>query len=131
MIPGRRKEPRNSRRRLGSVAIEYGLVLPALLLFVLGLMDGGRLLWTYATLYRASEAAARCAAVDAVRCGTATDTRDFAVSQAFGLTVDATAFTVSQPACGMQVEGQYDFVFIIPWAARGTITLETTACYPK
>lgn len=28
----------------GSVAVEYGLVLPAMLLFTLGIMDAGRLL---------------------------------------------------------------------------------------
>ena len=29
-----------------AVAIEYGLILPAMLLFTLGIMDAGRLLWT-------------------------------------------------------------------------------------
>ncbi len=45
-------------------------MLPVLLLFLLGIIDTGRLLWTYATLYRASEAAARCAAIHAANCTT-------------------------------------------------------------
>ena len=55
-------------RSSGSVAVEYGLLLPALLLLVLGVMDVGRLLWTQATLDRAVEAAARCAAVNTISC---------------------------------------------------------------
>ncbi len=51
--------------RRGSTAIEYAIVLPVLLMFVLGIIDAGRLLWTYVTIYRATEAAARCAAIKA------------------------------------------------------------------
>ena len=58
------------RSRRGSVAVEYAFILPVLLLFVLGIMDTGRLIWTYATLNRAAEAAARCASVDTATCGT-------------------------------------------------------------
>ena len=54
----------------GSVAVEYGLVLPAMLLFTLGIMDAGRLLWSDITLTRATEAAARCGAVDQTNCPT-------------------------------------------------------------
>ena len=52
----------------GSVAIEYGLILPAMLLFTLGIMDAGRLLWANVTLTRATEAAARCYAVNTTMC---------------------------------------------------------------
>ena len=123
-------------RRRGTVAIEYAIVLPVLLLFLLGIMDTGRLLWTYATLYRASEAAARCAAIHAANCTTFGSTQSYAVGQAWGLTIPASAFTVSNPACGMQVHASYDFQFIIPWfpqfggAPLGTKTLVATACYP-
>jgi hypothetical protein len=47
----------------GAVAIEYAFVLPALLLFLLGILECGRLFWSYTTLYRATEAAARCGAI--------------------------------------------------------------------
>jgi uncharacterized membrane protein len=128
-------------RRSGAAAIEYAIVLPVLLLFVLGIMDTGRLLWTYVTIYRATEAAARCAAIaaavpTAVTCTTSTQTQTYAVAAAWGLTINPSAFTVSNPACGMQVHATYDFKFTIPWfprfggSALGTKTLAATACYP-
>ena len=52
----------------GSVAIEYGLILPAMLLFTLGIMDAGRLVWTNMTLSWATDAAARCGAVNTTTC---------------------------------------------------------------
>ena len=81
----------------GSFAIEYGLVLPVLLLFVLGIMDAGRLIWTYSSLSRAAEAAARCAAVDSINCATSTQIKAYAVDQAFGLDVTSAAFTRPPP----------------------------------
>lgn len=128
---------RNSRslsRRHGAVAVEYALVLPALLLFVVGLIDGGRLLWTYTTLYRAAEAAARCAAVNTTDCVSTAQIQDRAVAEAWGLTVSPGIFTVTTPSCGVQVQANYDFTFVIPGLAGvaplGTITLTATACYP-
>ncbi len=123
----------------GTVAIEYGLILPAMLLFTLGIMDTGRLLWTYITLSRAAEAAARCGAVNNTT--TCPSIPAYAVSQAWGLNdVTAAAFTVTTPTCGVQVVATYTFQFITPWfpsfgasAPFGapTMTLNATACYPK
>jgi uncharacterized membrane protein len=127
--------------RRGAAAIEYAIVLPVLLMFVLGIMDTGRLLWTYATIYRATEAAARCRAIaaavpTAVTCTTSAQTQTHAVDAAWGLAIDASAFTVSNPACGIQVHASYDFQFTIPWfpafgeSPPGTTTLTATVCYP-
>jgi hypothetical protein len=106
-----------------------------MLLLILGIMDAGRLLWTYTTLYRATEAAARCAAINTIDCGTATQIKNRAVVEAWGLNVDAAAFTVSTQACGVQVHANYDFTFVIPGlgdvAPLGTVTLNATACYPQ
>ncbi len=114
-------------RRRGTVAIEYAIVLPVFLIMLLGIMDISRLLWTYTTLYRASEAAARCAAIKAASCTTFGATQAYAVTAAFGLNIPATAFSVSHPACGMQVTATFGFGFIFP---RRTVTLTATACYP-
>jgi len=123
--------------RRGSTMIEYALVLPVLLLFILGIIDCGRLLWTYTTLHHAAEAAARCGAIDQVTCGTTGQIRSYAVAQAYGLTIDVSAFTAATMACGMSVTGQQSFVFLIPWFAQftassgpGSITLSASACYP-
>lgn len=123
------------RGKRGNVAIEYGLVLPMLLLFVLGIMDVSRLVWTYTTLWRAAEAAARCGAINTVACATTAQVQNVAVNEAWGLSVAVSNFTVTTPACGVQVQGTYDFNSIIPGigvaAPMGLVTLQATACYPK
>jgi Flp pilus assembly protein TadG len=131
------KAPSISRRR-GSVAIEYAIVLPVLLLFLLGVMDVGRLLWAYSTLHRAADSAARCAAIQAPGCATFGATQSFAVAEAWGLIVTASAFTVSNQACGVQVVANYTFGFVIPWlsvvapfGSSNSIPLTATACYPS
>lgn len=122
------------RRRGGAVAVEYALILPMLLLFVIGIIDVGRLLWTFTTLNRAAEAAARCGAVNSIDCGTTAAIQNRAVAEAWGMNISASAFAVTTPACGVQVIGTYDFVFAIPALATtsplGTVTLRATACYP-
>ncbi len=121
----------------GTVAVEYALLLPALLLFMLGLVEVGRLYWTYSTLSRATEAAARCGAINTTTCATTTQIQDYAVTQAYGLTVDSSVFTASTASCGVQVSASYPFTLMIPWLTVGTasgafniITLSSTACYP-
>src|SRR5208282_1950580 len=87
--------------RRGATALEYGIILPVLLLFLLGIMDVGRLLWVYTTLYHAAETAARCAAVNTTLCGTATQIQNDAAAQAWGMTVTPGVFSVSNPSCGV------------------------------
>ena len=53
-------------------------------MFVLGLIDCSRLIWSYAMLSRAAEDAARCAVVNTVSCGSATDITTYAAGQAWG-----------------------------------------------
>lgn len=117
-------------RERGSVAVEYGILLPALLLLVLGLIDVSRLVWTQTTLDRAVEAAARCGAVDSVKCGTAAAVQAYAAGEAYGMTIAATAFTVTSQSCGVSVSVQHPFELVIPWIARTDLTLTAEACYP-
>jgi Flp pilus assembly protein TadG len=123
-------------RLRGSVAIEFGFVLPVLLLFTLGIIDFGRYLWTNITLNRAAESAARCGAVNNTT--VCPDISAYAKSEAWGLAAgDVTVTVNAAAACGMQVQTSYAFQFIIPWfpdfggsAPLGTQTLTATACYP-
>ncbi len=123
--------PRSSATA-GTVAIEYALVLPFMLLFTFEIMDIGRLLWTYTTLTRATEAAARCGAINPANCSTSIPA--YAASQAWGLT--GITFTPSTQSCGEQVVGTYPFQFLVPQfgstAPFGSpsLTLSATACYP-
>lgn len=92
----------------GSMAIEYGLIPSALLLFTLGIMDTGRLLWTNITLTRAAEVAARCGAVNnatacpGVPASAATEAQNFGIYDAA-----ASNFVATTPACGVQVRDLY------------------------
>lgn len=122
----------------GSVAIEYAIIIPVLLLLLLGIMDVSRLLWTYTTLHRGVEAAARCASINVIKCGTTGAIQTYAAGEVWGLTVAPSAFTVSYPACGVQVKTIYNFRFVIPWyyvaspfGAQNSISIEATACYVK
>jgi len=128
-----RAAPRPTSARRGSVALEYGLIAPLLLVLVLGIIDTGRLMWTYTTLYRATSAAARCGAINSTTCSTAAQIATYAVNEAWGLTVATSAFTVSAQNCGLQVQASYAFTSIIPGfdlvAPVGLITLKTKACY--
>ena len=125
----RRLHARFAGGRRGTTAIEYAIILPALLLFLLGIMDTGRLLWNYTTLYRAVEAAARCGTVNLTDCGTPGQIQSRAVAEAWGMSVSAGSFTVADQACGLQVSTTYSFVFTIP--GFSAITLEPEACFPK
>ncbi len=119
----------------GAAAIEFAIILPALLLLVLGIMDTGRLLWTYTTLNSASETAARCYAIQASGCTTPAAVQNYAVTQAWGLTISASAFSVTTQTCGARVSGTYVFTFVIPWLSvvgnSNSITLTAVACYPS
>ena len=127
-----------SDRVRGSIAVEYAIVLPALLMFLLGLVDAGRLFWSYTTLSRSVAAASRCAAVDTINCGTGTAVQSYAAGQAWGLPPASLVFIVGGAACGgTQVQGSMVFQFFIPWfygvapfGAGNTLTLSATACYP-
>jgi len=121
----------------GSTAVEYAIVLPALLMFILGLIDSGRLLWTYTALSRSVEAAARCAAINTTICGSTSAIQSYAVGQAWGLPVTSSAYSVTAPACGEQVAATLTFNFVIPWfygtapfGSANAITLNPVSCYP-
>ncbi|MBT2189088.1 TadE/TadG family type IV pilus assembly protein [Sphingobium nicotianae] len=112
------------------MALEYAILLPVLLLMILGALDVSRMIWLQVTLERAVEAAARCAAINELTCGSAAQTQDFAASQIFGTTIDAAAFVSASASCGISVTGTVPFTFIIPWVQTRKITLSAVACYP-
>lgn len=121
----------------GSMAIEFAIVAPALLMFLFALVDTGWLLWSYTTLSRAVAEAARCAVVNTVTCSTASAVESYAATQAWGLGLASSAFTVTTPSCGTQVQGTMVYYFVTPWfyvaapfGVGNSITLTATACYP-
>ena len=117
-------------RQRGAAAIEFAIILPILLLCVLGLIEFARAIWTQATLDHAVQAAARCAAIDPVTCGTVAQTQQYATTKAPGLTLPASVFTVTNPACGVQVAASLAFDFLVPELLPYSQTLNARACFP-
>ena len=143
--PVRSRTARLLRRLLkasdGVETIEFALVSVTLCLFLLGVVEFGRLYWTQSELQYAAEAAARCATVNCcaggpTSCGGSTGTpgiQNFTADQLLGMTVPSgnlTNFSVSPATCGNQVSFQYTFDFIVVGSLFGldAITLSTTAC---
>jgi Flp pilus assembly protein TadG len=69
------------RRTTGQSLVEFALVLPVFLLIVFGLVDAGRLIYTYNTLSNAARDGARVAIVNQSTSGT--DTCDTTASTAW------------------------------------------------
>lgn len=114
----------------GTVALEYALILPVLLLMLLGALDAGRALWLQVTIERAVDAAARCAAINVSVCGTVVQIQNYAASQTFGTSVEPSVFTAVNTGCGAKVTGTLPFAFVTPWLSKRAITLTAMACYP-
>jgi len=76
------------------------------------------------------QAAARCAAIDPLTCGTVAQTQQYATTKAPGLTLPASVFTVTNPACGVQVAASLAFDFLVPELLPYSQTLNARACFP-
>jgi Flp pilus assembly protein TadG len=124
----------------GTEAIEFAMVAPLLLLFLVGVVEFSRLYWTQSELQFAAEAAARTATVYAVNGYTAaqvqTNTQTQGAANPYGLSVPAGDFVLTlynaatnTPSCGNQVTVTYPFTFIASDLFPFHITLTATACH--
>jgi Flp pilus assembly protein TadG len=118
------------RDNRGSQAVEMALVFPFLAMMILGAIEIGWMLWSASTLYFAVEEAARCGAVDLDNCGSTSAIQAVAVSKAMGLSMTASNFTVSTPACGQKVSATYTFNFVVPFYPGFHVAIPATSCYP-
>jgi Flp pilus assembly protein TadG len=100
----------------GIETVEFALVSITLFIFVLGIVEFGRLFWTQSELQYAVEAAARCVTVSCSATITGTGPGTYAADQVYGVTVPAgTVFGLTtSPVCGNQVTVCYPFQFIVP-----------------
>jgi len=82
-------------------------------------------------LQHGAEMAARCASINTTLCpnGNPTAITNYAMQQAFGLSLPASTFTYSTPPCGNKVSASFAFVFpdILNLSPR---TLTAQACFP-
>ena len=112
----------------GSAAIQFGLVVPSLLLFVFGIIEVGRMLWTMNALHYSVEEAARCASINATTCGSAGKVQAFAAARSGG-SFASSVFTASTVGCGNQVSASYPMRLNIPFTSYA-VTLTAQSCYP-
>jgi Flp pilus assembly protein TadG len=115
--------------KLGVTAIEFAFLAPAFLLFVIGAMDAGRALWSQATLQRTVEVAARCAAIDKLKC--ATNSQVQTLASELSLFAPASAFSVSSETCGVTVSASLEYALSSSLMGMPNITLTARACYPQ
>jgi Flp pilus assembly protein TadG len=124
---------KNQTRRIfprcesGSVATEFAMVAPAVVLLVVGTVCASLVVFSATNLHYAVEQAARCYSVNSTQCGSATNVQTYAQNQYRGL--NAPTFTASTPACGHQVAASVSILFnagIATW----NVPLSATACFP-
>lgn len=118
----------------GIAAIEFALLAPAFLMLLVGTMTMSILFFTLSSLHYATEAAARCASVNAVVCNGAAATNAFAKANFFGSSTIPT-FTCTgricggTVACGNRVTGSVTVTLDVGIASYST-PLSASACYP-
>src|SRR5262249_11973102 len=112
----------------GSTAVQFGLAAPALVLFVLGIFEVGRMLWTMNALHYSVEEAARCASVNVASCGTSSKVQVFAAARSGG-SFAASVSPATAAGCGNKVTASYPMHLNIPFSSYA-VTLTAQSCYP-
>jgi Flp pilus assembly protein TadG len=133
----RRRQAASDSRERGSVAVEFALLLPVLLLLIFGIIDFGRAINDQITLTQAAREGARLAALGYST--SAVTTRAQSVTTANFLSpVTVTVTPLTSPACaagaGVGVDAKvtvtYTYTFITPVGAFaamfGTASFGTT-----
>jgi len=135
----RAQSPRDlARSREGSTAVEFAICALALLLFVFGMIEMGRMLWTWQTLQAVAVETARCVAVGSSLC---TNGQTYAVSLAGGrgiggLTASNVTVNNSASCAGQSNFTQVSITFTyhtvmpayIPTPSGG---LKASGCFPN
>ena len=114
--------------RSGHSAIEFALLAPAMMTFILGIGEVGRVMWLQNALDYSVTEAARCVSNSPSTCSSPSQTQSFAASES-GAGFDASVFTVTTASCGNKVSASYPIVLEIPYVTWST-TLTSQACYP-
>jgi Flp pilus assembly pilin Flp len=119
---------RFARDCAGATAIEFGLVLPAFVLLVMGGMSAATLGYSVASLHYVVEETARCAGVKTTICKDGATTEAYARSHYSGPKISP-VFTYSKETCGVKVSAQatYDLNFIPQFS---DVPISASACYP-
>jgi len=113
----------------GAMTVEFAIAAPVFLIFVMGLVDFGRLFWIKSTMQFAVEQAARYAMVNPDATTTALET--YATDES---TVDGITFSAATSTSGginfRTITASYTFSFIIPIVPIGDISLAAKSSTP-
>lgn len=113
----------------GAGSVEFALVAPIIIMFIIGGMYLSMLGFTAASLHYATEAGARCASVNTTTCSTTTTTATYAATQFINVAGNSATFVASTPSCGQQVVGTVNFTLRTGITALN-VPLSAAACFP-
>src|SRR5437870_10922540 len=116
-----------ARSRSVHSAVEFAFIAPAMLMFILGIAEVGRVLWLQNALDYSVVGAARCLSNSPSTCATATQAQTYAASLS-GAGFAASVFTVTTASCGNKVTATYPVTLDIPYVNLSA-TLTSQACY--
>jgi Flp pilus assembly protein TadG len=119
------------RDQRGAVAAEFALVIGFAMVTVLGLINGGLMLYSYSNLHMAAETTARWASIRTTIDGAAPGLTDLQAKGA-GFYRGATAaplFAVASATCGMKVTASTKFNLSLGLGSA-PIAMSATSCYP-
>jgi Flp pilus assembly protein TadG len=111
----------------GTTAVEFALVLPAVVALMVGGLYTGIAVYSAAGLQNAVEQAARCYSVNVSQCNSQSATQTYAQTQYYG--VNSPTFTASIQTCGHQVAASVT-IPLIAVVENLSVPLSATACFP-
>jgi Flp pilus assembly protein TadG len=112
----------------GATALEFAIVGPIFLLFMVGIAYTCMVLFAESSMQYAVEAGARCASVQTTVCTNSSAITTFARNAYYGPIVDPT-FTYATATCGHQVSSTTTFGYNFGYLNL-SVPLSATACYP-
>ena len=113
----------------GSSTVEFALVAPILIMFIIGGMYLSMLGFTASSLRFAAQAGARCASINTTSCSNASTIQSYASSQFINITGNAATFTATTPTCGNKVAATVNFP-LLTGISKITVPLSASACFP-
>jgi Flp pilus assembly protein TadG len=117
-----------AKNRSGNAVVELAFIAPAMLMFIFGIMEVGRVLWLQNALDYSVVETARCISNSPETCGSASLAESFAASES-GAGFASSVFTATSASCGNKVTASYAVTLNIPYVNWST-TLSSQACYP-
>jgi Flp pilus assembly protein TadG len=114
----------------GASAVEFAITAPIFCMLLVGIIEGGLLLWTQIGLQHGTQMAARCATIDRSVCGSADQIQSYAAQQSYGLNPPSSTFTFSAAACGDQVSASYQFQLLSNYFGMPALQIRAQSCFP-